>query len=291
MIKKILFSSDARQKLKNGIDQLADAVKVTLGPKGRNVIIGRGLNLPPHVTKDGVTVAKEVILEDEFENIGAQLIKEVASKTCDDAGDGTTTATVLAQEIIKRGLKSVAAGSNPMDLKKGIDLAVNVVVDYIKSLSTPISEDYNRIYQIATISANNDEEIGKLIAETMKTVTKDGIITLEESKNYNTTVEIVQGMQLDRGYLSPYFATDNETLECVLDNPLIYIKDGKVNNSDLASVAEEAIMQNRPLLISGNEIEEDIISTLVANKIRGVLKICAINTPGFGEDKSESNID
>ena len=291
MIKKILFSSDARQKLKNGIDQLADAVKVTLGPKGRNVIIGRGLNLPPHVTKDGVTVAKEVILEDEFENIGAQLIKEVASKTCDDAGDGTTTATVLAQEIIKRGLKSVAAGSNPMDLKKGIDLAVNVVVDYIKSVSTPISEDYNRIYQIATISANNDEEIGKLIAETMKTVTKDGIITLEESKNYNTTVEIVQGMQLDRGYLSPYFATDNETLECVLDNPLIYIKDGKVNNSDLAAIAEEAIMQNRPLLISGNEIEEDIISTLVANKIRGVLKICAINTPGFGEDKSESIID
>jgi chaperonin GroEL len=287
MAKIIKFDTDARELLKNGVDALADAVKVTLGPKGRNVIIEKKFGAP-HITKDGVSVAKEVELEDPFENMGAQLVKEVASKTGDDAGDGTTTATVLAQSIIGVGLKNVAAGANPMDLKRGIDKAVTKVVESIKAQSEEIGDDYGKIENVARISANNDEEIGKLIAEAMKTVKKDGVITVEEAKGTDTTVDVVEGMQFDRGYISPYFVTNSERMVCEMDSPAILIYDKKISNlKDLLPILEPIAQNGRSLLIIAEDVDSEALASLVVNRLRGGLKVCAVKAPGFGDRRKE----
>ena len=283
MAKIIKFNTESRDLLKSGVDQLADAVKVTLGPKGRNVIIEKKFGAP-HITKDGVSVAKEIELEDPFENMGAQLVKEVASKTGDDAGDGTTTATVLAQSIIGVGLKNVTAGANPMDLKRGIDKAVAAVVESIKAQSEEIGDDYTKIENVARISANNDEEIGKLIAEAMKTVKKEGVITVEEAKGTDTTVDVVEGMQFDRGYISPYFVNNAEKMTCEMDSPAILIYDKKISNlQDLLPVLEPVAKSGRPLLIIAEDVDSQALATLVLNSLRGSLKICAVKAPGFGD--------
>ena len=287
MAKEILFNVDARDQLKQGVDQLANAVKVTLGPKGRNVIIEKKFGAP-QITKDGVTVAKEVELEDAFMNTGAQLVKSVASKTGDDAGDGTTIATVLAQSIVNVGIKNVTAGANPMDLKRGIDKAVAKVVESIKEQSESVGADYGKIEQVATISANNDPEIGKLIADAMRKVSKDGVITIEEAKGTDTSIGIVEGMQFDRGYLSPYFVTDTEKMECVMDNPYILIYDKKISNlKDLLPVLEPAVQSGRPLLIIAEDVDSEALTTLVVNRLRAQLKICAVKAPGFGDRRKE----
>ena len=287
MAKLIKFDTDAREQLKSGIDQLANAVKVTLGPKGRNVVIEKKFGAP-QVTKDGVSVAKEIDLEDGFENVGAQMVKEVASKTADDAGDGTTTATVLAQALVNVGLKNVTAGANPMDLKRGIDKAVIKVVENLKSQSEAVGDDYLKIEQVATISANNDSEIGKLIAEAMKKVKKEGVITVEEAKGIETTVEVVEGMQFDRGYISPYFITDPEKMEATLENPMILITDKKVSTmKDLLPVLEPVAQAGRSMLIIAEDVEGEALATLVVNKLRGSLKIAAVKAPGFGDRRKE----
>ena len=283
MAKNISFDTDAREKLKSGIDQLANAVKVTLGPKGRNVVLQKSFGAP-QITKDGVTVAKEIELEDAIENMGAQMVKEVASKTADIAGDGTTTATVLAQAIVAAGMKNVAAGANPMDIKRGIDKAVNAVVAALKESSEQIGDDFSKIEQVASISANNDNEIGKLIADAMKRVTKDGVITVEEAKGTETYVDEVIGMQFDRGYLSPYFVTDAEKMEVEYENPLILIHDKKIANvQDIVPVLEKAAQQGRPLLMIAEDVESQALGLLVVNRLRGGLKIVAVKAPGFGD--------
>ncbi|HEY0030563.1 MAG TPA: chaperonin GroEL [Bacteroidia bacterium] len=283
MAKDILFNIEARDKLKKGVDALANAVKVTLGPKGRNVIIDRKFGAPS-VTKDGVTVAKEIELKDPVENMGAQMLKEVASKTADAAGDGTTTATVLAQAIVTAGLKNVAAGANPMDLKRGIDKAVIAVVENLNKQSQKVGDDNKKIEQVATISANNDNTIGKLIAEAMKRVKKEGVITVEEAKGTETTVEVVEGMQFDRGYISAYFVTDVDKMQTVLDSPLILITDKKISNmKELLPVLEKAVQTGKPILIIAEDVDSEALSTLVVNKIRGSLKIAAVKAPGFGD--------
>jgi chaperonin GroEL len=282
-VKQISFDTDARESLKQGIDALANAVKVTLGPKGRNVVIQKSFGAPV-VTKDGVTVAKEIELEDPVANMGAQMVKEVASKTADDAGDGTTTATVLAQALVTAGLKSVAAGSNPMDLKRGIDKAVKAVVEHLKSQSEQIGEDFSKIEQVASISANNDEAIGKLIADAMKRVTKDGVITVEEAKGTDTYVEEVIGMQFDRGYLSPYFITDAEKMVAEYENPYLLITDRKINNmQDLVPILERTLQTGRPLLIIAEDVETQALGVLVVNRLRAGLKVVAVKAPGFGD--------
>jgi chaperonin GroEL len=283
MAKDIIFNIEARDQLKRGVDALANAVKVTLGPKGRNVIIDKKFGAPA-ITKDGVTVAKEIELVDPIENMGAQMLKEVASKTADLAGDGTTTATVLAQAIVTAGLKHVAAGANPMDLKRGIDKAVALVVSNLKSQSTSVGDDNKKIEQVATISANNDSAIGKLIAEAMNRVKKEGVITVEEAKGTETTVEVVEGMQFDRGYISPYFVTDAEKMEAVLENPFILIYDKKISTmKDLLPILEKSVQTGRPLLIIAEDIDSEALATLVVNKIRGSLRIAAVKAPGFGD--------
>jgi chaperonin GroEL len=283
MAKNISFQSEAREKLRHGINALANAVKVTLGPKGRNVVIQKSFGAP-HITKDGVTVAKEVELEDAIENMGAQMAKEVASKTADVAGDGTTTATVLAQAIVNSGMKLVAAGANPMDLKRGIDKAVNKVVDHLKGLSEIIGDDFSKIEQVATISANNDFEIGKLIANAMQEVTTNGVITVEEAKGRETYVDKVVGMQFDRGYLSPYFVTNTETMDCEYEHPMILIHDKKISNvQQLIPVLEKAHGAGRPLLIIAEDLDTQPLSTLVVNRIRLGLKVVAVKAPGFGD--------
>lgn len=287
MAKQIEFNIKAREELKKGVDALANAVKVTLGPKGRNVIIDKKFGAP-HITKDGVTVAREVELEDPFQNMGAQLVKEVASKTGDDAGDGTTTATVLAQSIISVGLKNVTAGANPMDLKRGIDKAVSTVVASIKNMSEEVGDDFKKIEDVARVSANNDETIGHLIAEAMKKVKKEGVITVDEAKGTETTIDIVEGMQFDRGYISPYFVTDPEKMECVMDNPLILIYDKKVSNlKDILPILEQSAQSGRPLLIIAEDVDQEALATLVVNRLRGSLKICAVKAPGFGDRRKE----
>ena len=287
MAKQIEFNIKAREELKKGVDALADAVKVTLGPKGRNVIIDKKFGAP-HITKDGVSVAREVELEDPFQNMGAQLVKEVASKTGDDAGDGTTTATVLAQSIISVGLKNVTAGANPMDLKRGIDKAVAVVVENIKAMSEEVGDDFKKIEDVARVSANNDETIGRLIAEAMKKVKKEGVITVDEAKGTETTIDIVEGMQFDRGYISPYFVTDPEKMECVMDNPFILIYDKKVSNlKDILPILENTAQSGRPLLIIAEDVDQEALATLVVNRLRGSLKICAVKAPGFGDRRKE----
>jgi chaperonin GroEL len=287
MAKEIKYEIEARELLKKGVDELANAVKVTLGPKGRNVVIEKKFGAP-QVTKDGVTVAKEVDLENKFENIGAQMVKEVASKTSDDAGDGTTTATVLTQSIVTVGLKNVTAGANPMDLKRGIDKAVSKVVESLVSQSKTIGDDFKKIEQVATISANNDQEIGKLIADAMSKVNKEGVITVEEAKGTDTTVEVVEGMQFDRGYLSAYFVTDTEKMEAVLDNPYILIYDKKISAmKDLLPLLEATVQTGRPLLIIAEDVEGEALATLVVNKLRGSLKIAAVKAPGFGDRRKE----
>lgn len=283
MAKRINFDVAARDSLKKGVDALADAVKVTLGPKGRNVVIDKKFGAPT-VTKDGVSVAKEIELKDPIENMGAQLLKEVASKTADIAGDGTTTATVLAQAIVKAGLKNVAAGANPMDLKRGIDKAVSAVVKSLKTLSNEVGNDFSKIEQIATISANNDNIIGKLIADAMKRVTTEGVITIEEAKSTETYVDVVEGMQFDRGYISPYFVTNADKMEAELDNPFILIYDKKISNmKELLPVLEKVVQTGRPLLIIAEDVDGEALATLVVNKIRGSLKIAAVKAPGFGD--------
>ena len=283
MAKEIKFDTDARELLKNGVDQLANAVKVTLGPKGRNVIIEKKFGAP-QITKDGVTVAKEVELEDRFENTGAQLVKSVASKTGDDAGDGTTTATILAQSIINVGLKNVTAGANPMDLKRGIDKAVAAVVDYIKNNAEKVDDNYDKIEQVATVSANNDPEIGKLLADGMRKVSKDGVITIEESKSRDTHIDVVEGMQFDRGYLSGYFVTDADKMECQMDNPYILIYDKKISNlKDFLPILQPAAESGRPLLVIAEDVDSEALTTLVVNRLRSNLKICAVKAPGFGD--------
>ncbi len=283
MAKEIKFNMDARDLLKKGVDQLANAVKVTLGPKGRNVIIEKKFGAP-QITKDGVTVAKEVELEDHFENTGAQLVKSVASKTGDDAGDGTTTATILAQSIVNVGLKNVTAGANPMDLKRGIDKAVSAVVEYIKANAEKVDDNYDKIEQVATVSANNDPEIGKLIADAMRKVSKDGVITIEESKSRDTYINVVEGMQFDRGYLSSYFMTDADKMECVMDNPYILIYDKKISNiKDFLPILQPAAESGRPLLVVAEDVDSEALTTLVVNRLRGGLKICAVKAPGFGD--------
>ena len=283
MAKDIKFNMDARDLLKNGVDKLANAVKVTLGPKGRNVIIEKKFGAP-QITKDGVTVAKEVELEDRFENTGAQLVKSVASKTGDDAGDGTTTATILAQSIINVGLKNVTAGANPMDLKRGIDKAVSAVVEYIKAHAEVVSDNYDKIEQVATVSANNDPEIGKLLADAMRKVSKDGVITIEESKSRDTHIGVVEGMQFDRGYLSGYFMTDADKMECVMDHPRILIYDKKISNlKDLMPVLQPAAENGMPLLIIAEDVDSEALTTLVVNRLRAGLKVCAVKAPGFGD--------
>ena len=283
MAKEIKYSLDARDEMKKGVDALADAVKVTLGPKGRNVIIEKKFGAP-HITKDGVTVAKEVELADAFQNCGAQLVKNVASKTGDDAGDGTTTATVLAQAIVREGLKNVTAGANPMDLKRGIDKAVKVVVDDIKAQAEQVGSDYQKIEQVATVSANNDPEIGKLLADAMQKVSKDGVITIEEAKGRDTTIGVVEGMQFDRGYLSAYFVTDTEKMECVMESPFILIYDKKISNlKDFLPILEPAVQSGRPLLVIAEDVDSEALTTLVVNRLRGQLKICAVKAPGFGD--------
>lgn len=287
MAKEITFNIDAREELKRGVDQLANAVKVTLGPKGRNVIIEKKYGAP-HITKDGVTVAKEIELDNAAENVGAQLVKEVASKTGDQAGDGTTTATVLAQSIINVGLKNVTAGANPMDLKRGIDKAVAKVVESIKAQSNEVGSDYDKIEQVATISANNDAEIGKLIADAMKRVSKDGVITIEEAKGRDTTIDVVEGMQFDRGYISPYFVTNTEKMEVEMDKPYILIHDKKISNlKELLPVLEPAVQSGRPLLIIAEDVDSEALTTLVVNRLRSQLKICAVKAPGFGDRRKE----
>lgn len=287
MAKEIKFNIKAREELKNGVDALADAVKVTLGPKGRNVIIEKQFGAP-HITKDGVTVAREVELEDHFQNMGAQLVKEVASKTGDQAGDGTTTATVLAQAIVNVGLKNVAAGANPMDLKRGIDKAVSAVVEGIKAQSQEVDDDYSKIENVARISANNDELIGKLIAEAMRKVSKEGVITVEEAKGTETTVDVVEGMQFDRGYISPYFVTNSEKMECGMENPYILLYDKKISNlKDMLPILEAAAQSGRPLLIIAEDVDNEALATLVVNRLRGSLKICAVKAPGFGDRRKE----
>ena len=283
MAKIIKFDTEARNLLKDGVDQLANAVKVTLGPKGRNVVIEKKYGAP-QITKDGVTVAKEVELEDKFENTGAQLVKSVASKTGDDAGDGTTTATILAQSIVNEGLKNVAAGANPMDLKRGIDKAVAKVVDYIKTNAEVVGDNYDKIEQVATVSANNDPEIGKLLADAMRKVSKDGVITIEESKSRDTHIDVVEGMQFDRGYLSGYFVTDPDKMECVMDNPYILIYDKKISNlKDFLPILQPAAESGRPLLVIAEDVDSEALTTLVVNRLRGGLKICAVKAPGFGD--------
>ncbi|MBR5053858.1 MAG: chaperonin GroEL [Bacteroidaceae bacterium] len=283
MAKDIKFNLDAREAMKQGVDQLANAVKVTLGPKGRNVILEKKFGAP-QITKDGVTVAKEVELADPFQNAGAQLVKSVASKTGDDAGDGTTTATVLAQAIVREGLKNVAAGANPMDLKRGIDKAVAAVVESIKKQSEPVASDYQKIEQVAAVSANNDPEIGKLLADAMQKVSKDGVITIEEAKGRDTTIGVVEGMQFDRGYLSSYFVTDTEKMECVMENPYILIYDKKISNlNDFLPILEPAVQSGRPLLVIAEDVDSEALTTLVVNRLRTQLKICAVKAPGFGD--------
>ena len=283
MAKIIKFDTEARELLKNGVDQLANAVKVTLGPKGRNVVIEKKFGAP-QITKDGVTVAKEIELEDKFENTGAQLVKSVASKTGDDAGDGTTTATILTQAIVNEGLKNVAAGANPMDLKRGIDKAVAKVVDYIKTNAEVVGDNYDKIEQVATVSANNDPEIGKLLADAMRKVSKDGVITIEESKTRDTHIDVVEGMQFDRGYLSGYFVTDTDKMECVMENPYILIYDKKISNiKDFLPILQPAAESGRPLLVIAEDVDSAALTTLVVNRLRAGLKICAVKAPGFGD--------
>lgn len=283
MAKTIKFNTDARDLLKQGVDQLANAVKVTLGPKGRNVVIEKKFGAP-QITKDGVTVAKEIELEDKFENTGAQLVKSVASKTGDDAGDGTTTATILTQAIVNEGLKNVTAGANPMDLKRGIDKAVNKVVEYIKANAEVVGDNYDKIEQVATVSANNDPEIGKLLADAMRKVSKDGVITIEESKTRDTSIGVVEGMQFDRGYLSGYFVTDTDKMECVMDDPYILIYDKKISNlKEFLPVLQPAAESGRPLLVIAEDVDSEALTTLVVNRLRGGLKICAVKAPGFGD--------
>jgi chaperonin GroEL len=287
MAKQIFFDIEARNKMKKGVDTLANAVKVTLGPKGRNVVIEKKFGAP-QVTKDGVSVAKEIELEDPIENMGAQMVKEVASKTADIAGDGTTTATVLAQAIISEGLKMVAAGANPMDLKRGIDKAVSLVVGSLKSQSQTVGSDSKKIQQVATISANNDETIGKLIAEAFVKVGKEGVITVEEAKGTDTTVDVVEGMQFDRGYISPYFVTNSEKMEAELQNPYILIYDKKISNmKDILHILEKVAQGGRPLLIIAEDLEGEALATLVVNKLRGTLKVAAVKAPGFGDRRKE----
>ena len=287
MAKELMYNIEARDALKRGVDQLADAVKVTLGPKGRNVIIEKKYGAP-QITKDGVTVAKEIELPDARENLGAQLVKEVASKTGDQAGDGTTTATVLAQAIVGVGLKNVTAGANPMDLKRGIDKAVAAVVANIKEQSEVVGNDFDKIEQVATISANNDAEIGKLIADAMRKVSKDGVITIGEAKGMDTTIEVVQGMQFDRGYISPYFVTNTETMEVEMDKPYVLIHDKKISNlKELLPVLEPAVQSGRPLLIIAEDVDSEALTTLVVNRLRAQLKICAVKAPGFGDRRKE----
>lgn len=287
MAKEIKFNISAREELKKGVDALADAVKVTLGPKGRNVIIEKKFGAP-HITKDGVTVAREIELEDQFQNMGAQLVKEVASKTGDQAGDGTTTATVLAQAIVNVGLKNVTAGANPMDLKRGMDKAVSAVVEGIKAQSQEVGDDLDKIENVARISANNDEEIGRLIAEAMKKVKKEGVITVEEAKGTETTVEVVEGMEFDRGYISPYFVTNTEKMECEMDSPYILLYDKKISNlKDLLPILEPVAQSGRPLLIIAEDVDNEALATLVVNRLRGSLKICAVKAPGFGDRRKE----
>ena len=287
MAKEIKFDIKAREELKKGVDALADAVKVTLGPKGRNVIIEKKFGAP-HITKDGVSVAREVELEDPFQNMGAQLVKEVASKTGDDAGDGTTTATVLAQAIVNVGLKNVAAGANPMDIKRGIDRAVAIVVEGIKAQSEEVGDDFKKIEDVARISANNDEAIGHLIAEAMKKVKKEGVITVDEAKGTETTVDIVEGMQFDRGYISPYFVTDTEKMECVMENPFILLFDKKISNiKDILPVLEATAQSGRGLVIISEDVDQEALATLVVNRLRGSLKVCAVKAPGFGDRRKE----
>ena len=287
MAKEIKFDIKAREELKKGVDALADAVKVTLGPKGRNVIIEKKFGAP-HITKDGVSVAREVELEDPFQNMGAQLVKEVASKTGDDAGDGTTTATVLAQAIVNVGLKNVAAGANPMDIKRGIDRAVAIVVEGIKAQSEEVGDDFKKIEDVARISANNDEAIGRLIAEAMKKVKKEGVITVDEAKGTETTVDIVEGMQFDRGYISPYFVTDTEKMECVMENPFILLFDKKISNiKDILPVLEATAQSGRGLVIISEDVDQEALATLVVNRLRGSLKVCSVKAPGFGDRRKE----
>ena len=287
MAKEILFNIDARDQLKKGIDTLANAVKVTLGPKGRNVIIEKKFGAP-HITKDGVTVAKEVELADAYQNTGAQLVKEVASKTGDDAGDGTTTATVLAQAIVAEGLKNVTAGASPMDIKRGIDKAVAKVVDSIKGQAETVGDNYDKIEQVASVSANNDPVIGKLIADAMRKVSKDGVITIEEAKGTDTTIGVVEGMQFDRGYLSAYFVTNTEKMECEMEKPYILIFDKKISNlKDFLPILEPAVQTGRPLLVIAEDVDSEALTTLVVNRLRSQLKICAVKAPGFGDRRKE----
>ena len=283
MAKDIKYDVDARDLMKKGVDQLANAVKVTLGPKGRNVVIEKKFGAP-QITKDGVTVAKEIELEDKFENTGAQLVKSVASKTGDDAGDGTTTATILTQAIVNEGLKNVTAGANPMDLKRGIDKAVAAVVEHIKSHAEKVDDNYDKIEQVATVSANNDPEIGKLLADAMRKVSKDGVITIEESKTRETNIGVVEGMQFDRGYLSGYFVTDAEKMECVMENPYILLYDKKISNlKDFLPILQPAAESGRPLMVIAEDVDSEALTTLVVNRLRGGLKICAVKAPGFGD--------
>ena len=287
MAKNISYNIEARDALKRGVDQLANAVKVTLGPKGRNVIIDKKFGAP-HITKDGVSVAKEIELADAAENLGAQLVKEVASKTGDQAGDGTTTATVLTQAIVSVGLKNVTAGANPMDLKRGMDKAVSAIVAHIKAQSEEVGNDFDKIEQVATISANNDAEIGKLIADAMRMVSKDGVITIGEAKGMDTTIDVVQGMQFDRGYISPYFVTNTETMEVEMDRPYILLYDKKISNlKELLPVLEPAVQSGRPLLVIAEDVDSEALTTLVVNRLRAQLKICAVKAPGFGDRRKE----
>ena len=287
MAKEILFNIDARDQLKKGVDALANAVKVTLGPKGRNVIIEKKFGAP-HITKDGVTVAKEIELADAYQNTGAQLVKEVASKTGDDAGDGTTTATVLAQAIVAEGLKNVTAGASPMDIKRGIDKAVAKVVESIKAQAETVGDNYDKIEQVATVSANNDPVIGKLIADAMRKVSKDGVITIEEAKGTDTTIGVVEGMQFDRGYLSAYFVTNTEKMECEMEEPYILIYDKKISNlKDFLPILEPAVQTGRPLLVIAEDVDSEALTTLVVNRLRSQLKICAVKAPGFGDRRKE----
>ena len=287
MAKNISYNVEARDALKRGVDQLANAVKVTLGPKGRNVIIDKKFGAP-HITKDGVSVAKEIELADAAENLGAQLVKEVASKTGDQAGDGTTTATVLTQAIVSVGLKNVTAGANPMDLKRGMDKAVSAIVANIKEQSEEVGNDFDKIEQVATVSANNDAEIGKLIADAMRKVSKDGVITIGEAKGMDTTIDVVQGMQFDRGYISPYFVTNTETMEVEMDRPYILLYDKKISNlKELLPVLEPAVQSGRPLLVIAEDVDSEALTTLVVNRLRAQLKICAVKAPGFGDRRKE----
>ena len=287
MAKEIKFNTEAREELKKGVDVLANAVKVTLGPKGRNVIIDKKFGAP-HITKDGVTVAREVELEEPMQNMGAQLVKEVASKTGDDAGDGTTTATVLAQAIVNVGLKNVTAGANPMDLKRGIDKAVAAVVEGIKNMAQPVGDDFKKIEDVARVSANNDETIGQLVSEAMKKVKKEGVITVDEAKGTETTIDIVEGMQFDRGFISPYFITDAEKMECVMERPYILLYDKKISNlKDMLPILESTAQSGRGLLIIAEDVDQEALATLVVNRLRGSLKICAVKAPGFGDRRKE----